>query len=171
MSFDNVRGAEQWAAELKALIDQSRQANDSAARRKLSERLTDFIVASFPLNDDEREAINRLDGMAAEVSENLLIEDAQQRLKAIASRANDLARFQKTLAGEASRNVSAARSIRLENLQAAIAVATDVVASLTKVRDDLDESNEGERNTKTKIDRAIKSVQDARNLIENLSLG
>lgn len=171
MTFANIRGADQWAAELKKLIEQARQEADSAKRRKLSERLTDFIVASHPTNEDERAAINELDEMAAVVSERVLIDDAQQRLQAIASRANALAKLQKDLEGATTKNLKAARSIRLENLHAAISLATNVVESLNKVRGDLGEDKDEEKDAKTKIDKVVKAVQDARNLMEGLSLG
>jgi len=167
MSFENIRGVERWAEELNKLVDQARQADDSPKRRELSETLTDFIVASHPENSDERAKISQLDDLAASVSEGILIDDSQQRLRAIASRANELAKFKKVLVDESTRNLASARSIRLDNLRAGIGVATDLVESLNKVKSDLAESEEGE-NAGTKIDKAIKSVQDARAVMEGL---
>ena len=115
----------------------------------------------------------QLDKMAGAVSEAVLIAEIQQRVQAITARANELAALQKTFASAASKNLAAAKSIRLENLRAAITAATGIIESLNKVKGDLaadPAASEEQKGISTKIDRALKSVQDARNALELLGV-
>jgi phage-related protein len=129
-------------------------------RFKLCQRLNEFVLQSSP-NDEQ---IRALDKIAAAVASDLMRLTIEERLKALVERSTELARLTKDFQAQADAAASAAGAIRLEKARKVILTLTDTVSAIKEFGNALEEGKDAD--LAARLDRAMKSIQDLRSLIE-----
>jgi hypothetical protein len=161
--WDDIRGFEGWKKKLGELLAEAATAGkceDVEPRFKLCQRLNEFVVRSGP-NDEQ---IRALDKIAAAVASDLMRLTIEERLKALVERNTELARLAKEFQAQADAAASAAGAIRLEKARKVVLTLTDTVSAIKEFGNALEEEKDAD--LAARLDRAMKSIQDLRSLIE-----
>jgi len=153
---------ENWRTKLSALLDQGKTAaasGDSAAVRRVSKALTQFVIDSPGALG---EGILALDEIAQGAVSDFLIEDINRQVDAIAARTAELARLTKQMEAQAAQTAEEANSIRLQRAHAVVETLTKSVGALVDLRVALKEGDDAQ--LAKRIEEAlgiITSVRDA----------
>ena len=161
--WDDIHDFEGWNKKLGELLAEAATAGkceDVEPRFKLCQRLNEFVVRSGP-NDEK---IRALDKIAGAVASDLMRLTIEERLKALVERNTELARLAKEFQAQADAAASAAGVIRLEKARKVVLTLTDTVSAIKEFGNALEEEQDAD--LAARLDRAMKSIQDLRSLIE-----
>ncbi len=161
--WDDIRDFEGWKQKLGELLAEAAAAcksEDVEPRFKLCQRLNDFVLQSGP-NDEK---IRALDKIASAAASDLMRLTIEERLKAMVERNTELARLTKEFEAQAKVADQEAGAIRLEKARKAVFSLTDAVGAIKELGSALDEEKDAD--LAARLDRALKSIQDLRSLIE-----
>lgn len=160
--WDEIRGLEGWKKKLDELLAEAAEAckcEDVEPRFKLCRRLNEFVSQSSP-NDEQ---IRALDRIAAAVASDLMRLTIEERLKALVERSTELARLTKDFQAQADAASAEAGAIRLEKARKVAYALTDTVSAIKEFGNALEEKD---AELAARLERAMKSIQDLRSLIE-----
>ncbi len=161
--WDHIEGFQQWSDKLGELLGAAREAArnpDSEARFAVSDRLTQFILNSYP-ND---EAIKALDEIAARASQDLMLGVLDARLMEIVGRTAEWHQVTKQFSAQAAALGAQAASIRLEKAHRVAQALTESVHRLQDLRTSLGDADDPEL-VRT-VTRAVDTLQKLRAQIE-----
>lgn len=166
-NWKTVKGVEAWLKELKLLLAEADKAagqDEFEPRHEVSKFLAGFIQESWPQTPE----MDKLDELARETVNSLMLADIQQRLGAIASRTADYAKLAKDFDAVAERNAAAADSIRLKGVQELIEATTQTVVSAKALASSLDDSKTDEKKLATLIEDTVGAVEKLRTGVAQL---
>ena len=162
--FSGIDGFEGWKGKLKELLQAAKTAagnQDLEQRIAISERLTDFTIASFP-NTPE---IKELDRIAGEAAAGILKQSIEERLADLARQTVDVARLAKQFNATAEANEAKAESIRLKHGQQVLDSVTGTVKAINQFRDTLDSSDD--KKLIEDLKQVVASLQKLRKAVED----
>lgn len=165
--WKHLKGADAWLPELKQLLAEAGEAakqTDPAPRLKLAQFLAGFIQESWPQTPE----MDKLDDLARQTVDSLMMADMDQRLGAIASRTAGYAKLAKDLDAAAGRNEAAADSIRLKGIQQLIDATTQTIASARALASSLDHSKPGDKKIATLVEDTVQAVEKLRSAVAGL---
>jgi len=166
-NWETLKGVDAWSEELKLLLAQAREAAQAASaqpRLDVAALLAGFIQESWPQTAE----MDKLDGLAQQTVNDLMLATIDERLGAIASRTTDFVKLAKELNGAAAGAESAAASIRLEGVKSLIDSTTQTIASAKALAASLDESAQDEKKIVDLIERTITAVEKLRTGVAGL---
>ena len=160
--WDGIEGFEAWGAKLQALLNEgSRIADgDQDARRKLSDRLTEFVVRSRP----NEPRILALDDIAGKAAIDLLERNIDERLRSIVARNVELAQVSKRFEEGADALGRTAAQLRLERVTKTLDSLNDSVAKMKDLA--LTLKGASDKDLAKAIDKAMVAAQGVRDLLE-----
>ena len=164
--WDDIEGVEGWTKKLNELLGEAEamaKNQNMEDRLALSRRLTDFILQSGPHTPE----IKELDEIAGETAKGLMLGSIDDRLKSIRAASVEYAKLTKQFETQAGAASAAAGSIRLDRIRRVTTSLTDSINAVKELRTGLTEGEDDE--LATRLDRAMKSLQDFRNSIERTS--
>jgi hypothetical protein len=154
-----------WTGKLQDLLHEAQEAaenNDRNVRREVSQKLTKFIVDSFP--DNER--IQALDDIAGEAAKALLRMNIDDRIAGIGAGNVELAKLTKKFASAADAS-NTAQAIRLERVSAVMNVLSQGIDSIRQLETALDAGTDQELIDSLK--KADAAIQGARETLQKRS--
>ncbi len=170
-NWNTLTGYKAWSVELKKLIKEAngaRKKTDKAKRTALRKKLKTFIIKSKPNNAD----ILRLDEIARDLSNDLILSDLSLLADAFAEREQDVIMLTKELHAEADAIEKDASKVRMEK---AAELANSLTESVTKVNGllaNLEGMPEAaKKKLATRLAKLTKEVQDARGEVEAIMAG
>lgn len=162
--FSGIDGFEGWKDKLNELLQAAKAAaanQDLPQRIAISERLTDFTIASFP-NTPE---IKELDRIAGEAAAGILRQSIEERLADLARQTVDVARLAKQFNSIGEANEAKAESIRLKHGQQVIDTVTETVKAINQFRDTLDSKDD--KKLLEEVNAVVGSLQKLRKTVED----
>jgi hypothetical protein len=164
-NLSSAAGAvDEWRQKLSDLVAQARSAaagDDRALRRSLSRKLTDFVEDSpGSLGPD----ILEMDRIAERAATDLLIQNIDERVDAIAQRSSEFVRLAKEMEARAAQATAAAQSIRLERAHAAVESLTRSVGVLLDLRSTLTSADDVA--LAGAIDQVLATIKSVRDQVE-----
>jgi hypothetical protein len=166
-NWETLKGVDAWSAELKLLLQQAREAAQAASaqpRLDVAAFLAGFIQESWPQTAE----MDKLDALAQQTVNDLMLATIDERLGAIASRTTDFVKLAKELDGAAAGAESAAASIRLEGVKNLIDSTTQTIASAKALAASLDESVQDEKKIADLVERTVAAVERLRTGVAGL---
>jgi hypothetical protein len=165
--WKHLKGVDAWLPELKQLLAEAGETakqTDPAPRLKLAQFLTGFIQESWPQTPE----MDKLDDLARQTVNSLMLTDMDQRLGAIASRTAAYAKLAKDIEAAAERNETAAASIRLQGIRQLIDATTQTIASARALAASLDSSKPGDKKIATLVEETVAAVEKLRSAAAGL---
>jgi hypothetical protein len=156
IDWDSLNTFTDWSKTLHELLSQASQAiqsRDIDRKVGVQKELNQFIVHSP--NDIARQ----LDDIASNAVTDIFNATFEDALSSIASRTSELTIHTKTVLAATKEAEKAAKSIRLETATKVIHSATEAVRDLASLRTAVS-GTANEQALSTKIDRAVKSIND-----------
>jgi hypothetical protein len=177
--MSKILGVEAAEVELRKLLEEGRQkiqqaGNEdraTAARRDLAQALVDFTNRTEPkdiLDDEEFEAISRIDAHADETRREIRLAAIDKIVDRIEEQASKLNQLAKTLKHEAAKNETAAKSIRLQPIRDAITSVAATIDALNKAKTALLDSETDETEVAKKIDSLIRAFNGLKRSVLDL---
>lgn len=163
--WDSLNTFADWSKALHELLSQASQAVQSGDINKkvaVQEELNQFIMHS------PNRFSNQLDEIASKAVDDIFITTTQEAISRIAGRTAELSKHTKTVIAVVEEAERAAKSIRLETATKVINSATIVVRDLADLKNAVRGSAD-EQALATKIDRAVKSIQDLVPIVISIS--
>jgi len=164
--WENIEGHEQWKAKLDELLKDATDAvreSDDQKRLEVSDRLTDFIMHSWP-ND---QVIHAMDEIAKRAAQDLLLQTVQDRVREIAGRTAEFHQLAKQFRDSSEEASARAAEIRLQKARRVTQTLTDSVLVLKDFRSALDSGSDAD--LVRSIEKAIETIQKLRSLVERES--
>jgi hypothetical protein len=159
--WKNLKGVDAWLPELKQLLAEAEAAATqpkSEPRLKVAGLLAGFIQESWPQNAE----MDRLDALAQETVNSLMLADIAARLGGIAGRTAEYAKLAKDLEAATERNQAAADAIRLQGIQQLIDATTQTIVSAKALVASLDPAKAGDKKIAALIEETVAAVEKLR---------
>ncbi|MCK7508715.1 MAG: hypothetical protein MZV70_34900 [Desulfobacterales bacterium] len=141
----------EWASAHRGLAVAARESDDQK-RLEVSDRLTDFIMHSWP-ND---QVIHAMDEIAKRAAQDLLLQTVQDRVREIAGRTAEFHQLAKQFRGSTEEASAGAAEIRLQKARRVTQALTDSVNVLKDFRAALDRGSDAD--LVRSIEKAIETI-------------
>lgn len=145
--------------------DTVQKAVDKAARQLVV--FTQSTRAQNPLDQDEVNAIKRIDELASDTRRKIRAARISELIERIEDAADELSQLSKDVEREAEENLEAARRLRLLPIKEAIEELTVVVDSLKETKTALKAADDSEKTVSMRIERLLKAFTDLKKSVKD----
>ena len=134
--FDDIKGFAGWKSKLADLLAEAKQAvgaSDEDALPRIADRLTEFMIESWP----DTPEIQALDRIAGDTATMLRKKGIEGKLDSLGARTAELDKMTGDFDSAATANTGKADSIRLKRVREVVDTATSTVTTLTRFKQTL----------------------------------
>ena len=161
--FDDIKGFDGWKAKLDALLAEARQAvsaSDEASLPAIADRLTEFMIESWPDTPD----IKALDRIAGDTATMLRKAGIEGKLDSLGARSAELAQVAAQFDQVSDATTDKASAIRLKRTREVLDTATATVDTLTRFRDTLKSGDDAA--IITEVNQALAALDALRSRVQ-----